>query len=81
MKCNCINEIETEVAKRDYQGKKIKSVKFLSAVLIFGIGKAEKITTSELEAEVEGMKKKPTINMVHTYCPFCGTKIKDDDNR
>lgn len=31
-------------------------------------------TISEVELTFVGQKKKKIINMIHTYCPFCGVK-------
>lgn len=82
MKCKCISRIEQEVKKMDYVGKKVLSAKFLSAAFVSvkknGVNTMEMTTTSKLEIELEGVKKKKTIDMMHTYCPFCGEKIKDE---
>lgn len=34
-------------------------------------------TVNTLEITLEGQKKKEVMNMLHTYCPFCGVKQED----
>jgi hypothetical protein len=81
MKCRCLSKIEEEVKKMDYDGKKVLSTKFLSAGFVAvkkdGVHTMDIITTSELEVELQGVKKKKVVNMMHSYCPFCGKKTRE----
>jgi hypothetical protein len=36
-------------------------------------------TLNTMEIELDGQKKPVTMNMFHSYCPFCGTKIEQNN--
>ncbi len=76
MNCNCIDTIEQNVLDREkYDGRKIDSVKFISMAYMmpdFSI-----VTNSELELELEGLKRPKIVKINHTFCPFCGKSIKE----
>lgn len=81
MNCDCIESIEKDAkARLSEQGrykKPIKEVKMQGVIIRvtkdMGLQSA---TASTLQIELDGQKKKETMHMVHSYCPFCGTKIE-----
>lgn len=81
MNCGCIARIEKDVTTRlGEQGrfkKPIKKVEMQGVVIRvtkdLGLQSA---TANTLQIELEGQKKKETMQMMHSYCPFCGTKIE-----
>lgn len=81
MNCGCITRIENDVkATLIEQGrfkKPIKDVTMKGVVMVVSddLG-LQSITANEIQIELEGQKKKETLRMVHSYCPFCGAKIK-----
>ena len=79
MNCNCIKEIETQAQERKYNGKVISKATVISQVLLFGKGKTDIVTNSEVELEFEGQKKKKVVSITHNFCPFCGVKINEDE--
>ena len=78
MKCTCTTDLEKRLTGTEAQNRKVLSAKFISIGLIFGNGSMNAITTSEMELQLEGRKKSYIQNILHNYCPFCGTKIKDE---
>ena len=39
-------------------------------------GKLLMRTTNELQVTLEGQRKVKSVSIVHSYCPFCGTKYE-----
>lgn len=78
MKCKCIEEIETQVKENGYQGKKVSEAK-LDASLVFGKDGMYATTSTTIRLTLEGKIKPKEVQFMHTYCPFCGVKIKDDE--
>lgn len=79
MKCNCVTEINKKIAsEQTYKGKRIEYAEIDGG---FFTDKSttpptlSMVTTSTVYLRVEGMTKKPTINLTHQFCPFCGVKI------
>lgn len=72
MKCDCIRSIE----KRLLEDENILDAEVLTAGIIFG-KTTELITHTEFGVTVKGKKKQQIKNVLHSFCPFCGTKIKD----
>ncbi|MEP7317196.1 MAG: hypothetical protein ABI921_00590 [Panacibacter sp.] len=79
MNCKCITDIEKKLVGMDHKNRKILKAKFLSMGFLLTHNSMISVTSSEIELEVEGMKKKPIQNIFHSWCPFCGTKISKDD--
>lgn len=84
MNCNCITNIEREVAEKLKKDQRFK--KPIVRVRLRGVATQvteemdlRLVTVNELEIELEGQKKHVAMNMMHTYCPFCGKKIKADN--
>ena len=79
--CNCISDTETRIKKhvieKEIFKKPVKSASLKSVAVTFP--HFIRRSVSEIEFELEGQKKKPTISIFHTYCPFCGVKVEKDD--
>lgn len=78
MNCTCISDIEKKILDRLIEknkfNKPVKAVKMQGVVIQFGSNQAVLRTSNTLEIELEGQKKKQSINMLHGFCPFCGVK-------
>lgn len=77
--CDCITEIEkkaTEKLQADNPfNKPVKKVE-LKGVTFSLVGNTMSAKTmNELEIELDGQKKRPTMPVVHSFCPFCGEKF------
>ena len=79
MKCKCIEELEAGVQERGYDGKKVVKATMLSAAFVFNKGGMVYKTTSNIELEIEGLKKKKTLPITHNFCPFCGVEIEKEN--
>lgn len=80
MNCKCIENIEKKLIGMEFgnKKKKVTKAKIISVALMFGEKTLECITNSEVEIEVDGYKKPQKQTLVHSFCPFCGTKIKKE---
>jgi len=77
--CNCINEIENralEQLKKDSPfPKPVAKVEMQGiSFLLTGNNMATR-TKQDLAITLEGQKKRPTMPVLHSYCPFCGEKV------
>lgn len=72
--CDCLKRIETEIRNKcqDQFKKPISNVSCAGNVLSFTDGKTK--TTTTFNIELEGQKKRESIKIAHSYCPFCGEK-------
>lgn len=70
--CECIKKWEEKMIGFVKNGKKATKGTFLSAAFVGTNFSLQ--TTSEMELEIPGQKKKIIQNLLHTYCPFCGEK-------
>lgn len=69
--CTCISKMQKDLIGKDYHKKKIQKATLVSASIFFT---GEVKTTSDLELELEGVKKIYKTKAIHDYCPFCGEK-------
>lgn len=78
MNCTCISDLEkkalNELVEMGKFNKPVKAVRMTGVVIQFGNPKAVARTSNVLEIELEGQKKMQTMNLLHSYCPFCGIK-------
>jgi hypothetical protein len=73
MKCNCIEELPKKYLEHEKVNNKYSKAELIDVVLSFDTGKFQ--TKSTIEATLiksRGRKKIDKINIVHSYCPFCG---------
>lgn len=81
MKCNCISEIEEKVqaniTERGLYKKPVRRVTLQGVTFVVNGNRMETKTYNTMDIELDGQKKHETLSMVHSFCPFCGTKIND----
>lgn len=71
---SCITEVEKKFIGREYGPKKLKIKRAtVETVTVFGGSNGiERMTSSPVEVHIDG------IQMLHSYCPFCGKKIRQE---
>jgi hypothetical protein len=85
--CNCLKDIESktfEMVKEQKEGEFTKGNITPSSFLIIKNKFSNRATHSEYEFTfapkkkdgTTGKPKKQTVNITHSYCPFCGEKHK-----
>jgi hypothetical protein len=76
--CDCIKRIEDKVLNHvKEQGKQAESASMQNLAFMFS--SSETKTHQEIEVTINGKKKKEKINIIHTYCPFCGKEYTKED--
>lgn len=82
MNCNCISDIERRVKEHVIKNGKMKKpvndVRMQGVVI--GVTDGNDMytrTANTMEITLEGQKKKETMSMFHSYCPFCGVKYEE----
>lgn len=83
--CSCIADIENmalETLKSESSYKKpVAKVKMQNIKFGFSDKGIDVAMVGHLEVELEGQKKRPTIPILFVYCPFCGVKWEEDEQR
>lgn len=83
MNCNCFSEteerIKAHVIEQGMFKKPVKSASLKGVAMTLSSSTLGSRSYQDIEIELEGQKKKPTIAIYHTYCPFCGVKVEKDD--
>ena len=69
--CTCIEDINKKYSKEKYR-KPFESIELNYAYL--ASGKSRLFSTALIT--LKGQQKQIEIRMLHTFCPFCGEKIK-----
>lgn len=86
--CNCITEIEKmafDKVKQQNEGEFTKGALIQTGFQIRNNKITDRTTISEYEFTFApkkkdgtiGKPKKQTVNIVHSYCPFCGEKYPE----
>jgi hypothetical protein len=76
MKCNCIKELEKNILEQYNKKNKKEAVK--ATIKIGYVADGKKIFPlpySIVELEFAGQEKKDKMNLLHSFCAFCGAKI------
>ena len=78
--CNCIKDLEKKIAnhlteKKAYR-KPIKKVELKGKCFTLGGSDVSLQTRTDFEVTLEGQKKKNIVPVFHSFCPFCGVKLK-----
>jgi hypothetical protein len=80
MKCDCLNRIEEKMLttfNTDKRYKKTVEHVEIDRALVFGSNLATR-TFTEAIIKLEGEMKNRKENLMHTYCPWCGTPEQED---
>lgn len=78
--CNCLSEAKARLKElpsknKEYSELKIKGVYCEVAAFVFGNeNKSELAIPFAIEHEPIRRKKTTVVNIIATYCPFCGVK-------
>ena len=77
MNCECFKRIEKDLIDmpNGYKGKEVLDAKIVEKAFSFEENKPQLISLSTAELTIKGLKKPQRINIAHSFCPFCGTKI------
>ena len=75
--CKCISQIESKIVGTEQKGGVVKEASLISAGLIGPKFQYRTISEIECKVTIKGIIKKKMVNMIHTYCPFCGKKYED----
>lgn len=76
--CNCIDEI-TKKLREHYDGKFKKPIESLMLQTAISFDRGCLTTYSEIKIALVGQKKEETEILAHTYCPFCGVKLREKE--
>jgi len=78
MKCDCIKNLEETLKERGYNDANAENVGFSFPSMEANLS----IPFSYVKKRKDGtpQKKRETLNVLATYCPFCGKPMKDEDN-
>lgn len=78
MNCNCLTEVKDKVTEKIKEPgcfkKPVLYTELTGIALAISGNTMITRTCSVMEITLEGQKKKERMNIVHTYCPFCGVK-------
>lgn len=82
MNCSCIRDIQTIVADgtNQFKNKIITKAKFVNVGMAINGPALDLISFSPMEIEVEGFKRPQRYDIYHSYCPFCGMKVRKEKN-
>lgn len=75
--CKCIGEIEKKLIGTEQKGGIVKEATLISAGLIGPKFQYRTISEIECRVEIKETLKKKIVNMIHSFCPFCGKKYDD----
>ena len=84
MECKCISRIEnllTEEMKKKYpDGEVVDNVEFQNKTLLFIGNKTELILSNPVLGRMRIGKaiRKYEVSMVPSFCPYCGTKLREE---
>lgn len=74
--CNCIDEM-TKRLREHYDGKFKKPVESIQLQTCLNFSRGGEDTYTEVKIALVGQKKEETAILAHTYCPFCGEKLRE----
>lgn len=78
--CDCLYEIPKKIHDKfpTYNNKNVEEVE-VHHVWLFSDSGMRKGTATDFELSLEGQKKKHSITVNHTFCPFCGKKYEEPE--
>lgn len=78
--CNCIKEIEVKIHEK-YPTHNGKTVEKVQAESTYRFPDFMRITATNYNLVIENQKKQIPIMVSHTYCPWCGEKIPETEEK
>jgi hypothetical protein len=85
MKCNCLKDLTDKIASElptknaEFANLKITSVSFDGEAILFDSKSPTQLSYAvTIEHEPIGRKKQTKINILGSYCPFCGVSLKEE---
>lgn len=76
MNCDCVEKVlakaKKHILERPPYKKKIKEITLGGQLISIDGGNWVTRTYSDILIELEGQKKKETMSLAHSFCPFCG---------
>ena len=76
--CNCI-DVLTKKLRDHYDGKFKKPIESVQLQTILNFTRGSVDTCTEVKIALVGQKKAETVTLAHTYCPFCGEKLCEEE--
>lgn len=86
MSCTCITEIPKKLVDNppdttSLRGKVVLDADFANTTFAMTKNRLELMLVSQIALEVQDRKSKIKLDITHTYCPFCGVKHKEKDEK
>jgi len=75
MDCHCIEIIETGLIDKGIQGKKVTKATISNIEPSLNT----MFTNIDIEFQIKGIKCPAKVDILFSYCPFCGKKISNDN--
>ncbi|SNR99668.1 hypothetical protein SAMN04488503_2251 [Humidesulfovibrio mexicanus] len=76
--CNCIAEV-TKKLREHYDGKFKKPIESLQLQTYIDFNSGRLGTYTEVKIALVDQKKVETASLVHTFCPFCGVRLREKE--
>lgn len=76
--CTCIEDM-TKRLREHYDGTFKKPIECIRLQTFLNFTGGVLGTYSEVKIVLVGQKKEETAVLAHTYCPFCGVKLREEE--
>lgn len=74
-KCKCIEQLEKNLIGTEQKGGIVRKAELINAAFIGQDFEYRTISEVECEILIKDKPKKKIVNVIHSYCPFCGKKL------
>ena len=79
MQCNCIDEVEKKLVSAGYEDAKIGGIGFTFTTKAIDVSLNVPVTYKSKKKDGTYAKNRKSLNLLSTYCPFCGMLTKKAD--